>query len=127
LTFYCGSFGPAGVSDAFVLIGLQRRQVFRLFRRASSRTVPSFFQAPRQTTPSLPLRCAPWRCPFVAGAVCRFWAHLGGGDWQRHHGSLFTRDLARLDRPGLWRDRRLRLSSPHQPRRRALPGELVAN
>jgi hypothetical protein len=53
--------GRLRVSDACVLIGLQRRQVFRLLRGLKQEADPA--------TIGYPLRCAPWRCRWCGSGM----------------------------------------------------------
>jgi hypothetical protein len=113
--------GRLHVSDACVLIGLQRRQVFRLLRGLKQNGVTSLLSKRRGKLSNhrLPAEVRALALSIVAGAVLRLWSELGGGEAGRAS-RLFgvARDVARLDdRRWARRDRRHRLASPHQPRR----------
>jgi len=59
--------GRLRVSDACVLIGLQRRQVLRLLRSLKQDGVTSLLSKRRgPATTGYPLRFAPWRCRLCA-------------------------------------------------------------
>ena len=60
--------GRLRVSDACVLIGLQRRQVFRLLRGLKQAGATSLLSKRRgnPATTGYPLRFAPWRCRLRA-------------------------------------------------------------
>ena len=96
------------VSDACVLIGLQRRQVFRLLRGLKQDGAASCFPsaAANPATTGYPLRFALSRCR-LCGSVLRLWPELGGGEAGRASRLIgFARDLARLD------DRRRAVAGP---------------
>jgi hypothetical protein len=101
--------GRLRVSDACVLIGLQRRQVFRLLCGLEQDGATSLlFQAPRQTQqPPATRGGSHSRGVDRARAVLRLWPELGGGEAGRAS-RLFgvARDLARLD------DRRWTMAGP---------------
>ena len=60
--------GRLRVSDACVLIGLQRRQVFRLLRGLKQDGTTSLLSKHRANPATIgyPLRFAPWRCRLCA-------------------------------------------------------------
>src|SRR5580704_716597 len=91
--------GRLRVTDACVLIGLQRRQVFRLLRGLKQDGAASLLSK-RRGKPSnhqLPAEVRTLALS-IAGAVLRFWPELGGGEAGRASRLLgVARDLARLD------------------------------
>jgi hypothetical protein len=101
--------GHLRVSDACALIGLQRRQVFRLLRGLKQVGATSLLSKHRGK-PSNHLLPAEVRTPGTvdrAGAVCRLRPDPGGGEAGRASRLLgVTRDLARLD------DRRRAVAGP---------------
>ena len=73
--------GRLRVTDACVLIGLQRRQVFRLLRGLKQDGAASLLSK-RRGKPSnhqLPAEVRTLALS-IAGAVLRFWPELGGGE-----------------------------------------------
>ena len=122
--------GRLRVSDACVLIGLQRRQVFRLLRGLKQDGAASLLSK-RRGQPSnhrLPAEVRDSRAVDRAGAVCDFGPSLAAEKLAEHHGCSVSRETLRgwMIADGLWQDRRHRLPSPHQPRRRRdCLGELV--
>jgi hypothetical protein len=76
--------GRLRISDACVLIGLQRRQLFRLLRGLKRESATGLVSK-RRGRPSnhrLLLRFAPWRCRSCASdtpTLARAWQHRG---WQ---------------------------------------------
>ena len=116
--------GRLRVSDACVLIGLQRRQVFRLLR-GSSRTAPRAYfpsAAANPATTVYPLRFAPGAID-PADAVFRLWSELGGREAGRAS-RLFVRAglcAVELSEMGYGRTVGVVSPSPHQPRRRRDP------
>ena len=101
--------GRLHVSDACVLIGLQRRQVFRLLRGLKQNGVTSLLSKRRGKLSNhrLPAEVRALALSIVAGAVLRLWSELGGGEAGRAS-RLFgvARDVARLD------DRRWAMAGP---------------
>ena len=70
--------GRLRVSDAYALIGLQRRQVFRLLRGLKQDGAPSLLSKHRGKPSNIgyPLRFAPWRCRSCASGMptlARLW------------------------------------------------------
>jgi hypothetical protein len=100
--------GHLRVSDACVLIGLQRRQVFRLLRGLKQDGATSLLSKHRASPATIgyPLRFAPWRCRSCASGMPTS-ADSGSGEAGRAS-RLFglARDLARLD------DRRWAVARP---------------
>ena len=111
------------------MIGLQRRQVFRLLRGLKQDGAASLLSKCRGRTEQ---RAATRSSPHSgvvdrAGAVIPFWSHVRGGEAVRAS-RLFgvPRPCAMDDRGRPVVDRRHRPPSPHQPRRRReCLGELV--
>ena len=122
--------GRLRVSDACALIGLERRQVFRLLRGLKQDGAATLLSK-RSGQPSnhrLPAEVRTLALSIVRERYCDFGPSLASGE----AGSAsrlggVARELARLDdRRWLWGDRRHHLASPHQPRRgRDWLGELV--
>jgi Winged helix-turn helix len=122
--------GRLRVSDACVLIGLQRRQVFRLLRGLKQDGAASLLSK-RRGRPSnhrLPTEVRTLALSIVRERYCDFGPSLAAEKLAEHHGCSVSRETLRgwMIAEGLWRDRRQRLPSPHQPRRRRdCLGELV--
>jgi hypothetical protein len=99
--------GRLWVSDACVLIGLQRRQVFRLLGGLEQDGPASLLSKRLSDSVTIrsQLRCAPWHCrscasdtPTLARPHAFAGAGVGGGEADRASRLLgLTRDLARLD------------------------------
>ena len=122
--------GRLRVSDACVLIGLQRRQVFRLLRGLKRDGATSLLSK-RRGKPSnhrLPAEVRTLALSIVRDRYADFGPSLAAEKLAEHHGCLVSRETLRgwMIADGLWQDRRHRLPSPHQPRRRRdCLGELV--
>ena len=122
--------GRLRVSDACVLIGLQRRQVFRLLRGLKQDGAVSLLSK-RRGQPSnhrLPAEVRTLAVSIVRERYCDFGPSLAAEKLAEHHGCSVSRETLRgwMIAEGLWQDRRHRLPSPHQPRRRRdCLGELV--
>jgi hypothetical protein len=122
--------GRLRVSDACVLIGLQRRQVFRLLRGLKQDGAASLLSK-RRGQPSnhrLPAEVRTLALSIVRERYCDFGPSLAAEKLAEHHGCSVSRETLRgwMIAEGLWQDRRRRLPSPHQPRRRRdCLGELV--
>jgi hypothetical protein len=122
--------GRLRVTDACVLIGLQRRQVFRLLRGLKQDGAASLLSK-RRGKPSnhqLPAEVRTLALSIVRERYCDFGPSLAAEKLAEHHGCSVSRETLRgwMIADGLWRDRRHRLPSPHQPRRRRdCLGELV--
>ena len=123
--------GRLRIADACTLIGLQRRQVFRLLRGLKQDGATSLLSK-RRGKPSnhrLPAEVRALALSIVRERYADFGPTLGGGE----AGGACTAARSRARRlrgwmiaDGLWTDRRHRLPSPHQPRRRRdCLGELV--
>ena len=122
--------GRLRVSDACVLIGLQRRQVFRLLRGLKQDGATSLLSK-RRGKPSnhrLPAEVRTLALSIVRERYSDFGPSLAAEKLAEHHGCSVSRETLRgwMIADGLWQDRRHRLPSPHQPRRRRdCLGELV--
>jgi hypothetical protein len=122
--------GRLRVSDACVLIGLQRRQVFRLLRGLKQDGARSLLSK-RRDRPSnhrLPAEVRTLALSIVRERYADFGPTLAAEKLAEHHGCSVSRETLRgwMIAEGLWQDRRHRLPSPHQPRRRRdCLGELV--
>jgi hypothetical protein len=122
--------GRLRVTDACVLIGLQRRQVFRLLRGLKQDGATSLLSK-RRGKPSnhrLPDEVRTLALSIVRERYSDFGPSLAAEKLAEHHGCLVSRETLRgwMIADGLWQDRRHRLPSPHQPRRRRdCLGELV--
>jgi hypothetical protein len=122
--------GRLRVSDACVLIGLQRRQVFRLLRGLKQDGATSLLSK-RRGRPSnhrLPDEVRTLALSIVRERYSDFGPSLAAEKLAEHHGCSVSRETLRgwMIADGLWQDRRHRLPSPHQPRRRRdCLGELV--
>src|SRR6202795_236632 len=122
--------GGLRVSDACVLIGLQRRQVFRLLRglkQDGARSVLSKRRG-RPSNHRLPAEVRTLALSIVRERYADFGPTLAAEKLAEHHGCSVSRETLRgwMIAEGLWQDRRHRLPSPHQPRRRRdCLGELV--
>src|SRR5260370_39480345 len=122
--------GRLRVSDACVLIGLQRRQVFRLLRGLKQDGATSLVSKHRgkPSNHRLPAEVRTLALSIVRDRYADFGPSLAAEKLAEHHGCLVSRETLRgwMIADGLWQDRRHRRPSPHQPpRRRAFLGELV--
>src|SRR5712672_3407125 len=122
--------GRLRVSDACVLIGLQRRQVFRLLRGLQQDGATSLLSKHRgkPSNHRLPAEVRTLALSIVRERYPDFGPTLAAEKLAEHHGCSVSRETVRgwMIADGLWRDRRHRLPSPHQPRRRRdCLGELV--
>ena len=122
--------GRLRVADACVLIGLQRRQVFRLLRGLKQDGATSLLSK-RRGKPSnhrLPAEVRTLALSIVRERYADFGPTLAAEKLAEHHGCSVSRETLRgwMIADGLWQDRRHRLPPPHQPRRRRdCLGELV--
>ena len=122
--------GRLRIADACELIGVQRRQVFRLLRGLKQDGATSLLSK-RRGKPSnnrLPSEVRTLALSIVRDRYADFGPTLAAEKLTEHHGCSVSRETLRgwMIADGLWRDRRHRLSSPHQPRRRRdCLGELV--
>ncbi len=122
--------GGLRVADACELIGLHRRQVFRLLRGLRQDGAASLLSK-RRGKPSnhrLPAEVRTLALSIVRDRYADFGPSLAAEKLAKHHGCTVSRETLRgwMIAAGLWQDRRHRLPSPHQPRRRRdCLGELV--
>jgi len=122
--------GRLRIADACSLIGLKRRQVFRLLHGLEQGGASSLVSR-RRGRPSN--HRVPDDVRDLALAIMReryrdFGPTLAAEKLAELHGCRISRETLRrwMITDGLWVDRRHRLPSPHQPRRRReCPGELV--
>ena len=114
--------GHLRVSDACVLIGLQRRQVFRLLRGLKQDGATSLLSKHRgkPSNHRLPAEVRTLALSIVRERYADFGPTLAAEKLAEHHGCSVSRETLRgwMIADGLWQDRRHRLPSPHQPRRR---------
>jgi hypothetical protein len=122
--------GSLRIADACELIGLHRRQVFRLLRGLKQDGAASLLSK-RRGKPSnnrLPAEVRTLALSIVRERYADFGPTLAAEKLAEHHGCTISRETLRgwMIADGLWQDRRHRLPSPHQPRRRRdCLGELV--
>jgi hypothetical protein len=114
--------GRLRVTDACVLIGLQRRQMFRLLRGLKQDGATSLLSK-RRGKPSnhrLPAEVRTLALSIVRERYADFGPILAAEKLAEHHGCSVSRETLRgwMIADGLWQDRQHRLPSPHQPRRR---------
>src|SRR6202162_2902141 len=122
--------GRLRVADACTLIGLRRRQVFRLLRGLQQDGAASLLSK-RRGKPSN--HCLPAEVRTLALAIVRerysdFGPTLAAEKLAAHHGCSVSRETLRgwMIADGLWCDRRHRLHSPPSPQPRARhSGELL--
>jgi hypothetical protein len=122
--------GRLRVTDACALIGLQRRQVFRLLRGLKRDGATSLLSKHRSkpSNHQLPAEVRTLALSLVRERYADFGPTLAAEKLTAHHGCTVSRETLRswMIADGLWIDRRHRLPSPHQPRRRReCLGELV--
>jgi hypothetical protein len=122
--------GRLRVEDACALIGLRRRQVFRLLRGLKQEGATSLLSK-RRGKPGNHRLAAEVRTlalSLVRERYADFGPTFAAEKLAEVHGCSVSRETLRgwMIADGLWVDRRLRLPSPHQPRRRRdCLGELV--
>src|ERR1700676_745990 len=122
--------GRLRVSDACALMGLERRQGFRLLRGLKQDGARSLLSK-RRGRPSnhrLPAEVRTLALSIVRERYADFGPTLAAEKLAEHHGCSVSRETLRgwMIAEGLWQDRRHRVPSPHQPRRRRdCLGELV--
>ena len=109
--------GRLRVSDACVLIGLQRRQVFRLLRGLKQDGATSLLSK-RRGRPSnhrLPAAVRTLALSIVRERYSDFGPSLAAEKLAEHHGCSVSRETLRgwMIADGLWQDRRHRAPSPH--------------
>jgi hypothetical protein len=118
------------VADACSLLGLRRRQVFRLLRGLKADGATSVISK-RRGKPSnnrVADEVRTLALSLVRARYADFGPTLAAEKLAAHHGCAVSRETLRgwMIADGLWVDRRHRLPSPHQPRRRRdCLGELV--
>src|SRR2546421_292992 len=122
--------GRLRVADACALIGLRRRQVFRLLRGLQQDGAASLLSKRRGKPGNhhLPAEVRSLALSIVHERYSDFGPSLAAEKLAEHHGCSVSRETLRgwMIADGLWQDRRHRLASPHQPRRRRdCLGELV--
>src|SRR5271167_1205890 len=122
--------GGLRVADGCVLIGLRRRQVFRLLRGLKQDGATSLVSKHRgkPSNHRLPVEVRTLALSLVRERYADFGPTLAAEKLAAHHGCTISRETLRgwMIADGLWTDRRHRLPSPHQPRRRRdCLGELV--
>jgi hypothetical protein len=126
--------GRLRVSDACVLIGCADRLtaasgVSSAAQPQAGRCHKPAFQAPRPTQqPPVPAEVRTLALSIVRERYGDFGPSLAAEKLAEHHGCSVSRETLRgwMIAEGLWQDRRRRLPSPHQPRRRRdCLGELV--
>ena len=122
--------GRLRVADACVLIGLQRRQVFRLLRGLKQDGAASLLSKHRgkPSNHRLPADVRTLALSIVRERYADFGPTMAAEKLSEHHGCSVSRETLRgwMIADGLWQDRRHRLPPPHQPRRRRdCLGELV--
>src|SRR4051812_5497090 len=122
--------GGLRVADACELLGLKRRQVFRLLAGLKHGGAASLISK-RRGRPSnnrLPEVYRELALSLVREQYADFGPTLAAEKLAKVHGCAISRETLRvwMIAAGLWVDRRHRLPSPHQPRRRRdCVGELV--
>ncbi len=122
--------GRLRVVDACALLGRSRRHVFRLLRGLRDGGATSLVSK-RRGRPSnrrLPDAVRQLALTLVREHYGDFGPTLAAEKLAERHGCTVSRETLRgwMVADGLWRDRRARLPSPHQPRRqRECVGELV--
>ncbi len=122
--------GRLRVADACALSGLSRRQVFRLlqgFRKEGAASLVSKRRG-RPSNRRLPGAVRDLAIALVRAHYADFGPTLAAEKLAERHGCAVSRETLRgwMIADGLWVDRRHRLPSPHQPRRRRdCLGELV--
>jgi hypothetical protein len=118
------------IGDACDLLGLKRRQVFRLLRGLRDRGAVALVSA-RRSRPSnnrLPAQVRDLAVAIIRERYCDFGPTLAGEKLAQLHGCRVSRETLRkwMIEDGLWLDRRRRLPLVHQPRnRRSRIGELI--
>jgi Winged helix-turn helix len=122
--------GGLRVTDACALIGLRRRQVYRLLRGLKQDGATSLLSRHRgkPSNHRLPAEVRSLALSLVRERYADFGPTLAAEKLAAQHGCTLSRETLRgwMIADGLWTDRRHRLPSPHQPRRRReCLGELV--
>ena len=122
--------GRLRVADACTLIGVGRRQLFRLLRGLKQDGAPSLLSKRRgkRGNHRLPDEVRSLALSLVCERYADFGPTYAAEKLAALHGCEVSRETLRgwMIAGGLWTDRRHRLPSPHQPRRRRdCLGELV--
>ena len=122
--------GRLRVEDACALIGLHRRQVFRLLRGLKQDGATSLLSKRRGKPGNhrLPPEVRTLALSIVRERYADFGPTFAAEKLPELHACSVSRETLRgwMIADGLWVDRRHRLASPHQPRRRReCLGELV--
>jgi hypothetical protein len=122
--------GRLRIADACELIGLRRRQIFRLLRGLKQDGAASLVSKHRghPSNNRLPAEVRDLAVSLVREQYADFGPTLAAEKLAELHGCAVSRETLRgwMIAEGLWTDRRHRLPSPHQPRRRReCLGELV--
>jgi hypothetical protein len=122
--------GRLRVVDACTLVGLGRRQLFRLLRGLKQDGAPSRLSKRRgkRSNHRLPDEARSLALSLVRDRYADFGPTFAAEKLAALHGCQVSRETLRgwMIADGLWTDRRHRLASPHQPRRRRdCLGELV--
>ncbi len=122
--------GRLRIADACGLVGIRRRQLFRLLRGLRQNGAAGLISK-RRGRPSnnrLPAEVRDLAVSLVRDRYADFGPTLAAEKLAELHGCKVSRETLRgwMIAAGLWIDRRHRLPSPHQPRRRRdCLGELV--
>ncbi len=114
--------GRLRVAGACTLMGLHHRQMFRLLRGLKQDSASSLLSK-RRGKPSnhrLPSEVRTLALSIVRERYADFDPTLAAEKLAEHHGCSVSHETLRgwMIADGLWIDRRHRLASPHQPRRR---------
>jgi hypothetical protein len=122
--------GRLRVADACTLIGLRRRQLFRLLRGLKQHGAASLLSKRRskRSNHRLPDEVRSLALSLVRDRYADFGPTFAAEKLSEVHGCKVSRETLRgwMIADGLWIDQRHRLPSPHQPRRRRdCLGELV--
>jgi Winged helix-turn helix len=122
--------GRLRVADACALMGLHRRQVFRLLRGLKQDGAPSLLSRRRGQPGNhrLPTEVRALALSLVRERYADFGPTFAAEKLAENHGCSVSHETLRswMIADGLWIDRHHRLASPHQPRRRRdCLGELV--
>ncbi len=114
--------GRLRVADACELIGLRRRQIFRLLRNLKQDGATSLLSKRRGKSGNhrLPAEVRTLALSIVRNRYADFGPTFAAEKLADLHGCPVSRETLRnwMIADGLWVDRRHRLPSPHQPRRR---------
>jgi hypothetical protein len=122
--------GRVRITDACELIGVRRRQIFRLLRGLKDNGARGLIlkRRGRPSNNRLPSEVRDFAVSLIRERYADFGPTLVAEKLAQHHGCLVSRETVRgwMIAEGLWINRRHRLPSPHQPRRRRdCLGELV--